>query len=69
MKYKKGDRVWLADFDNGLEIISREKATILFVVTEPWGISYVAKVDEPEPEDDGLRELTEDQIEGYIEKC
>jgi hypothetical protein len=59
MKYKPGDVVWLAKFDNGDEIIPRQKCTILSV---DW--MYIGKVEPENKEDDGLREFSEEQIEG-----
>ncbi len=62
-KYKAGDLVWLAEFDNGENVQPRERAEVLSADVMSWGISYVCQV-EPSKGDDGLRELTEDQIEG-----
>lgn len=66
-KYKTGDRVKLGPFNNGEEIIGPELGTILSADEMPWGISYICEVDEDyrTEDDDGLRELTENQIAGY----
>lgn len=64
-KYKEGDKVWLAEFREGKKLVApRVKATILTVDVMPWGISYVVEVDPEDDRDDGMRELTEHQIEG-----
>lgn len=60
-KYAAGDRVWLAEFDNGDEVIPRQRATVLFgPENDMWTVEVVPEDDR----DDGLRELSTDQIEG-----
>jgi len=61
-KYRSGEKVWLAEFDNGDEIIPRQKALILCYENG----MYTVRVTPEEEGDDGLRELSEDQIEGYV---
>lgn len=63
-KYKPGDKVWLAEFDNGCEVVPREVVEILTVDVFDWGVSYIGRVEPKSAKDDGLREFDEDQIEG-----
>jgi hypothetical protein len=44
----------------------RQPGVILCADEFVWGISYVVQVAPEDHHDDGLRELTEDQIEGII---
>jgi hypothetical protein len=63
---KPGQGVVLkANPDEGWE---REEATVVQVVQMPWGPSIVVEVEhDPDyPFDDGLREVTEDQIEAIL---
>jgi hypothetical protein len=62
MKYKPGDMVMLSAWEDE----PRQRAQILTVEEMPWGMSYIVQVKPEGPEDDGLRELTEDQIEGFV---
>lgn len=62
-KYTPGDRVWLAEFRDREVFFPRVEATIISADVHEWGISYVVEVEPEEEGDDGLRELTEDQIE------
>jgi hypothetical protein len=43
----------------------RQPAVVLTVDHMSWGISYIVQVEPEDHHDDGLRELTEDQIEGF----
>lgn len=61
LKYKEGDKVLLAEFEG----IPQQKATILSAEPLTWGNSYVVLVEPEDTSDDGLREVTEDQILGY----
>lgn len=61
MKYSEGDKVILGEFEG----IPRQNAVVLSGEELSWGISYVVQVEPEGDSDDGLRELTEDQIEGY----
>lgn len=63
-KYKVGDIIWIADFDNGEEVIPREKARILAFENG----MYMAEVTPEGEDDDGLREFSEDQVEGLAEE-
>jgi hypothetical protein len=44
----------------------RQPGVVLTADEFEWGISYVVQVAPEDCHDDGLRELTEDQIEGVI---
>lgn len=62
-RYAEGDRVMLAVHEDQ----PREPATVLTADVYGWGIGYVVEVDEhADEDDDGLREVTEDQIEGPL---
>lgn len=68
-KYKPGDRVMLAEFDNGEEIIPAQKATVLCSEDTTYEIMYTVEIDQPESvHDDRLRELSEDQIAGLLDE-
>jgi len=61
MKYSEGDKVILGEFEG----TPRVNGVVLSGEELSWGISYVVQVEPEDASDDGLRELTEDQIEGY----
>jgi hypothetical protein len=61
--YEKSDRVRLAEFDNGKELISAEDATILAVEWDGTQLMYMIEVAKTGEHDDGLREVSHDQIE------
>jgi hypothetical protein len=69
-KYAVGDVVWLAEFDNGDEVVPREQATITGVQLHPGEVTYTGTVkvvpEEDDVNDDGVREFSEDQIEGKV---
>lgn len=61
MKLKEGSRVWLkANEDEGWP---RQEAHVVFTSQMPWGVSVLVEVKPDDPGDDGLREVTLDQIE------
>jgi hypothetical protein len=66
MTYVEGQQVWLKPFDNGERLIGREHGVITGVTELPWGTSIVVAIDveyRDGADDDGLREITVDQIE------
>lgn len=64
-KYPDGIRVWLAEFDNGHEIIPRQIAVIECFENDMYTVTVDPEYRDDET-DDGLRELSEDQIEGRV---
>lgn len=59
--YEPGQRVILrADPDEGWP---RQEATIVGTTEMPWGLSIMVRVTPEDIHDDGLREVTESQIE------
>lgn len=64
-KYQIGQQVLLAEFDNGDEIIPEESGIIEDF--DPSNRMYLITVDDEyltDEDDDGIREVTEDQIKG-----
>jgi hypothetical protein len=61
-KFHRGNLVWLAEFDNGTEKVPRQKCFIICYENE----MYTGKVIPEDQYDDGLREFSEDQIEGAV---
>jgi hypothetical protein len=67
-KYKAGDLVWLAEFNNGDFIVPREKVTITTVQSKFTEVMYMGTIANPEMDDDGCREFSEDQIESIVQR-
>lgn len=74
-KYAEGDLVWLGEFDNGTEVIPRQKGKLLDggyasgTKEQGYVIMYVVEVEykyRDGPNDDGLRDVSEDQIEEVV---
>lgn len=59
---REGDEVWLEA--NEEEGWPRQRARVLGADERPWGTCVTVEVDPEDPHDDGIREVTEDQIEG-----
>jgi hypothetical protein len=73
-KYNRGDRVRLAEFDNGDEVIPEADGVVLSVDWMQWSkdpddYMYVVEVDEQfrGEYDDGLRELDQRQIKEALD--
>lgn len=60
-KYKEGDKVILPAFEEEGNSQPREIGKVLEVER---GKMYVVEVDTEDPDDDGIREVHEDNIEG-----
>lgn len=63
-RYPEGSKVWLAAFYNGLTLQPREAATVN-PQTDSWWAAYSGSVKAHDRYDDGEREFSEDQIEGW----
>lgn len=62
---KEGTFVWLAEHDNGTEVVPAQRAVVM-CAPEPNGMLVV--MCEPEDDhDDGLRELSVDQVERLLD--
>jgi hypothetical protein len=69
MRYVPGDKVWLKAFDDDVEDIHepRQQATVIGIRMRTSRETYILEVRiSGHPDDDGLREVLEDQIEGFV---
>ena len=63
-KYHEGQLVWLREFDNGEQIQPRQQARIMG--PEVNGVYPMSLLEQATPDDDMVREVPSDQVEGLV---